>query len=114
MACFFPFHLDPAAARGLFPHLRMFLQRLALGQDLVAVDLLGVSSAVCTCQPPSTSTLASLRLPGWSSVRLWLLFQQSGSVIGPVELPAPAHILRVSAPVRRGAVDDDRLAVAYT
>ena len=65
MACVVPFLLDPAAALGrMFPwHLK--LQCL----DLVAASLLGVSSVVCTCQPPTTSVLARFRLPAWSFVR---------------------------------------------
>ena len=46
------------------PPWRMKLQRLAL----VAAFLPGVSSAVCTRLPSSTSVLATLRLPAWPSL----------------------------------------------
>ena len=59
-----PFLLEPAAALGRLPPWRMKLQCLAL----VATFSLGVSSAVGTRLPPSTSVLASLRLPALSSI----------------------------------------------
>ena len=63
-ACVVPFLLDPAAALGRMSPRHMKLQCL----DLVAAFLLGVSSAVCTRQPPTVSILARFRLPAWSSV----------------------------------------------
>ena len=57
--------------------------------DLVAAFLLGVSSAVCTCQPPTTSMFARFRLPAWSSARAWLLRLQTGSDFDPARLPTP-------------------------
>ena len=80
--------LDPAAALGRASPLRMVLQCL----DLFVAFLLGVLSAVCTRQPLTASLLARFRLPAWSSVRAWLL--------------------RLSAPMRRGAVADARLGLA--
>ena len=74
--------------------------------DLVAAFLLGVSSAVCTCQPPTTSMFARFRLPAWSSARAWLLRLRTISDFDPARLPAPDPVLHVSAPVRRGAVAD--------
>ena len=65
-ACVVPFLLDPAAALGRLSPWHMKLQFL----DLVAAFLLGVSSAVCTRQPPTTSMLAHFRLPAWSSVHV--------------------------------------------
>ena len=56
--------------------------------------------------------LASLCLPAWSSVRLWLLCLRSGSLYAPVLLPARTPVLHMSAPVRRGAVADARLGLA--
>ena len=78
----------------------------------VAAFLLGVSSAVCTRQPPTASVLAHLRLPAWSSVHAWLLRLWTGSGFAPERLPAPDPVLHVSAPVRRGAVADARLGLA--
>ena len=78
-ACLVPFLLDPAAALGRHPPWRMKLQCVSL----VAVFLLGLSSAACTRLPPSESVLVSLRLPAWSSVHSWLLY-------GPV-LCLPGH-----------------------
>ena len=100
-ACLVPFLHDPAAALGRHPLWRMKLQCLAL----VAVFLLGVSSAVCTQLPPSACALANLRLPGWSSVHSWLLRLRFGSVSAPALLPAPA-------PVHRAVVADSRLGLA--
>ena len=68
-ACVVPFLLDPAVALGrVFPW-HMKLQCFGLG--LVAAFLLGVSSAVCTRQPPTASMLTRFRLPAWSSVHVW-------------------------------------------
>ena len=61
-----PFLLDPAAALGRMSPWHMQLQCL----DLVAAFPLGVSSAVCTRQPPTASVLARFRLPAWSSVHV--------------------------------------------
>ena len=60
------------------------------------------SVRVCVGGPPP---------PAWSSARLWLLRLRFGSVSDPVLLPAPAHVLHMSAPVRRGAVADARLGL---
>ena len=79
---------------------------------LVAAFMLGVSSAVCTRQPPTVSMLARFRLPAWSSVHAWLLRLQTGSDFAPERLPAPDPVLPLSAPVRRGAVADARLGLA--
>ena len=84
-ACVVPFLLDPAAALGRMSPWHMKLQRL----DLVAAFLLGVSSAVCTRQPPTASVLAHFRLPAWSSVHAWLLYLRTGSDFAPERLPAP-------------------------
>ena len=65
--CHVPFLHDPAAALGRHPPWRMALQCLAI----VAVFLLGVSSAARAHLQPSTSTLASLYLPAWSSANSW-------------------------------------------
>ena len=105
--CGVPFLLDPAAPLGRTSPWQMKLQCL----DLVAAFLLGVSSAVCTCQPPTASMLALFRLPGWSSVHAWLLRLRIGSDFAPERLPAPDPVLHVSAPVRRGAVADARLGL---
>ena len=80
--------------------------------DLVAVFLLGVSSAVCTRQPPTASMLARFHLPAWSSVHVWLLRLRTGSDCASERLPAPDPVLHVSAPVRRDAVADARLGLA--
>ena len=103
-ACVVPLLLDPAAALGRMSPWHMKLQYL----NLVAAFLLGVSSAVCTRQPPTASMLAHFRLPAWSSVHVWLLRQRTGSDFGPVRLPAPDPVLHMSAPVHRGAVADAR------
>ena len=58
-ACVVPFLLDPAAALGRMLPWHMKLQCLGL----VAAFLVGVSSAVCTRQPPTASMLAHFRLP---------------------------------------------------
>ena len=90
------------------PPWRMKLQCVSL----VAALLLGVSSAVCTRLPPSESVLATLHLPAWSSVHLWLLCLRSCSLSAPALLPAPTPVLHMSAPVRKGAVADARLGLA--
>ena len=64
-ACVVPFLLDPAAALGRVCPWHMKLRCM----DLVAAFLLGVSTAVCTRQPPNASVLARFSLPAWSSVR---------------------------------------------
>ena len=69
-----PFLLDPAAALGCMSPWHMKLKCL----DLVAAFLLGVSSAVCSRQPPTASVLAHLRLLAWSSVHAWLLRLRTG------------------------------------
>ena len=68
-ACVVPFLLDPAATLGRTSPWHMKLRCL----DLVAAFLLGVSTTVCTRQPPDASVLARFSLPAWSSVRAWLL-----------------------------------------
>ena len=80
--------------------------------DLVAAFLLGVSSAVCTRQPPAASVLARFSLSAWSSVRAWLLRLRTVFDFAPAHLPAPDPILHMSAPVLRGAVADTRLGLA--
>ena len=80
-----PFLLDPAAALGRMSPWHMKLQCL----DLVAAFLLGVSSAVCTRQPPTASLLARFRLHAWPSVRAWLLRLRTRSDFAPERLPAP-------------------------
>ena len=82
MACIVPILLDPAAALGRISPWHMKLPCL----DLVAAFLFGVSSAVCTRQPPSASMLARFRLPDWSSVRSWLLGLRTGSDFAPARL----------------------------
>ena len=106
-ACLIPFLLDPAAALGRPPPWRMKWQCLAL----VAAFLLGVASAACTRLPPSASVLASLHLPAWLSVHSWLLRLRFGSVPAPALLPAPAPVLHMSGPVRRGTVANARLGL---
>ena len=76
-ACVVPFLLDPAAALSRMPPWYMKLQCL----DLVAAFLLGVSSAVCTRQPPTASMLAHFRLPAWSSVHAWFLRLRTGPIL---------------------------------
>ena len=109
-ACVALFLLDPVAALGRMSPEHMKLQCL----DLVAAFLLGVSSAVCTHQPPTASVLARFRLPAWSSVHARLLCLRTGYAFCPERLPAPDPVLHVSAPrpVRRGAVADARLGLA--
>ena len=107
-ACVVPFLLDAAAALGRMSPWHVKLQCL----DLVAAFLLGVSSAVCTRQPPTASMLARFCLPAWSSVHAWLLRLRTGSDFAPERLPAPDPVLHVSAPVPRGAVADARLSLA--
>ena len=80
--------------------------------NLVAASLRGVSSAVCTRQPPTASMLAHFRLPAWSSVHAWLLRLRTGSDFAPERLPAPDPVLHVSTPVRRRAVADARRGLA--
>ena len=80
--------------------------------DLVAAFLLGVSTVVCTRQPPAASVLARCSLPAWSSVRAWLLSLRTVFDFAPAHLPAPDPVLHMSAPVRRGAVADARLGLA--
>ena len=63
-ACVVPFPIDPAAALGRMSPWHMSLQCL----DIVAAFLLGVSSAVCTRQPPTASILARFRPPGHPSM----------------------------------------------
>ena len=107
-ACTITFLLDYSTALGRISPWHMKAQRL----DLVAAILVGVSSAVCTRQPPTASMLARFRLPAWSSVRAWLLRLWTVSDSAPARLPAPDPVLHVSAPVRRGAVADARLGLA--
>ena len=107
-ACVVPFLLDPAAALGRMSPWHINLHCLAL----VAAFLLGVSSAVCTRQPPTASMVPRFHLPAWSSVHAWLLRLRTGSDFAPERLPAPDPVLHVSAPVRRGAVADARLGLA--
>ena len=96
-ACVVPFLLDPAAALRRMSPWHMKLQCL----DLVAAFLLDVSSV-----------LAHFRLPAWSSGHAWLLRLRTGSDFDPARLPAPAPVMHVSAPVRRGTVADARLGLA--
>ena len=56
--------------------------------------------------------VANLRLPAWSSVHAWLLRLRVVSVSAPALLRAPAPVLHMPAPVRRGAVADARLGLA--
>ena len=107
-ACVVPFLLDPAAALCRISPWHMRLQCL----NLVAAFLPGVSSAVCTRQPPAASVLAHFRLPAWASIHAWLLRLRTGSDFAPARLPAPDPVLHVSAPVRRGAVAHARLGLA--
>ena len=65
-ACVVPFLLDPGAALGRRSSWHTKLQCL----DLIAAFLPGVSSAVCTRQPPTASMLAHFCLPAWSSVHM--------------------------------------------
>ena len=58
-ACLVPFLLDPAAVLMAGPPGHVPLQRLGLA----AAFLVGVSSGVCTRQPPSASVLARVCLP---------------------------------------------------
>ena len=81
---------DPAAALSRRPPWRRKLQCLAL------------VAALCIREPPSASTLASIRLPVWFSVRLWLLRLQSVSASTFAQQPAPAPVLQMTAPVRGG------------
>ena len=107
-ACVVPFLLDPAAALGRMSHWHMKLRCL----DPVAAFLVGVSTAVCTRQPPPASVLARFSLPAWSSVRAWLLRLPTVFDFAPAHLPAPDSVLHMSAPVRRGAVADARQGLA--
>ena len=107
-ACVVPFLLDPAAALGLMSPWRVKLRCL----DLVGAFLLGVSTAVCTRQPPTASELARFSLPAWSSVHAWLLRLRTVFDFAPAHLPAPDPVLHLSALVRRGAVADARLGLA--
>ena len=110
MACVVAFLLDPAAALGRVSPWHVELQWL----DLVAAFLPGVSSAVCTRQPPAASMLqlARFRLPAWSSVHAWLLRLRTRPDFGPERMPAPDPVLHMSAPVLRVAVADARLGLA--
>ena len=101
--------LGPAAALGRMSPWHIKLQCL----DLVAAFLLGVSSAMCTRQPPTASILAHFRLPARSSVHAWLLRLRTGSDFAPARLPPPDPVLHVSAPVRNVAVADARLGLAW-
>ena len=56
--------------------------------------------------------LARFRLPAWSSVHAWLLRLRTGSCFAPERLPAPDHVLHVSALVRGGALADAHLGPA--
>ena len=103
-----PFLLDSAAALGLMSPWRVKLRCL----DLVAAFLLGVSTSVCTCQPPTASELARFSLPAGSSVRAWLLRLRTVFDFATAHLPAPDPVLHLSAPVRRGAVAAARLGLA--
>ena len=107
-ACVVPFLLDPAAALGRMSPWHMRLRCF----DLVAAFLLGVSTAVCTRQPPAVSVLARFSLPAWSSVRAWLLRLRTVFDFALAHLPAPDPVLHMSAPVRRGTVADARLDLA--
>ena len=107
-ACVVQFLLDPVAALGHMSPWHIKLQCL----DLVAVFLLGVSSAVCTRQPPIASMLPRFRLPTWSSVHSWLLRLRTGYDFAPECLLAPDPLFHVSAPVCRGAVAHARLGLA--
>ena len=59
--------------------------------------------------PHHTSTGTRI---SWSSAHAWLLRRRTGSDFALVRLPAPDHVLSVSAPVRRGAVADAHLGLA--
>ena len=84
-----------------------------MGYDVAAFAL---PMLMLTCQP--LTALARFRfrfrfrLLAWSSVHAWLLRLRTGSDLSPERLPAPAPVLHVSAPVRRGAVADARLGLA--
>ena len=107
-ACVVPILLDPAADLDRVSSWHMKLQCL----DLVAAFLPGMSSAVCTRQPPTASMLARFCMPAWSSVHAWLLRLRTGSNFAPERSPVLDPVLHVSAPVRRGAVADARLGLA--
>ena len=92
-ACVTPFLLHPAAALGRMSPWHMKLRFL----DLVAAFLLGVSTAVCTRQPPTASELARFSLPAWSSVRAWLLRLRTVFDFAPAHFPAPDPVLHLSA-----------------
>ena len=80
---------------------------------LVAASLRGVSSAVGTCSPADFRVGHCEPSPScWSSTRSWSLRLQCSSVLAPAQLPAPAPVLHLSAPGRRGAVADARLGLA--
>ena len=59
-------------------------------------------------QPPCASALAHLLRP----LVQWLLRLQPGSFLAPAQLPAPAPVLHLPAPVRRDPVADVRLSLA--
>ena len=80
---------------------------------VIAAFLLGVSFAACIQLPLAASVLASLHLPAWSSIHSWLLRLRFGSVYALALLPAPAPVLHMSAPVRRGAVADGHVGQAW-
>ena len=78
-ACVVPFLLEPAAALGrIFPW-HMKLQCL----DLDAAFQRGVSSSVCTQQPPTASMLSPFCLPARSSIHAWLPCLRTGYDFAP-------------------------------
>ena len=108
--CAVPFLLDPADALGRHPPWRMKLQCLALAAEF----LLACGCAWCLRRAPG----CLCPRPWWQAFA-FLLGRPSargcsacGSVSAPPLLPAPAPVLHMSAPVRRGAVADARLGLA--
>lgn len=68
--------------------------------------------SVCGHGPRGVSRTAFSQSVAWSSVNSWLLLVRSSCVSALVLLPAPAPLLHMPAPLRRGAVADARPGLA--
>ena len=68
----------------------------------------------CGVHPPAPDDVYVGTLPPAClvPVRAWLLRLRTGSDFAPERLPAPDPVLRMSAPVRGGAVADAHLGLA--
>ena len=94
-------------------HLFAFPKLISWLEEFVAQEQhCGVALSVSGFHGPPALLRELWCLPVWSSVDSWLLRLQSGSVFAPAQLLAPT-VLHMSTPVRRGAVADSCMGLAW-